>query len=148
MEINAALMFKLIWALNRHQNENQVGIHQISLPKHQSSPRSSTTNGTESPSRLMMEPVGQPQPPPFETCPFVQMKKMTAVASSSSSSPSSPSFSARSNQHKLKLTARLPKLRLRPHRSAGIGLVSDSALQELIMYGHRCKSRPPPQRRQ
>lgn len=75
-----------------------------------------------------------------ETCPSVQMKKNDNLPSCSSSSSSSSSWS---NQHKLKLTARLLKLRRRLHRLTRIGFVSGSARREPITFGRCCKPRPP-----
>lgn len=97
--------------------------------------RRRNTGGKKQPIRsLLEEPVGQlhPRNVPVGT----NEKKKTSVASSSSSS------SSRSNQHKLKLTARLPKLRLRPQRSPRIGFADYSALQELITSRPSCI--PPP----
>lgn len=60
----------------------------------------------------------------------------------SCSSSSSSSSSSWSNHHKLKLTARLLKLRRRPHRLARIGFASGSARQEPIAFGRCFKPRP------
>lgn len=112
--------------------------------------------------RPLIEPVGQLHPPGFapeKTCLLVQMKKKEKKENDNARlllllfaflfllpllflPPLGPT------KHKLKVTARLLKLRPRPDRSSRIGLLSDSAPQELIKCSHRSTSRPPTARRQ